>query len=101
MGCLFQPPLIALQAAMPIASMATSTATFGLVRTLGGTVGISIGDAILSSELRRRLSTIQGFNNLGSQSALTGDVRGLSQIQVCSPVCELGICLFTDVSDDL
>ena len=31
-GCLFQPPLIGLQAAMPLKDMATATAAFGLVR---------------------------------------------------------------------
>lgn len=47
-GCLFQTPLIGLQAAMPLKDMATSTSTFGFIRTLGGTVGISVGQAILS-----------------------------------------------------
>ena len=31
-GGLFQPPLIGMQAAMPMKDMATSTATFGLIR---------------------------------------------------------------------
>ena len=31
-GCLFQTPLIGLQAAMPIKDMATSTSTFGFIR---------------------------------------------------------------------
>ena len=31
-GCFFQTPLIALQAAMPLKDMATSTATLGLMR---------------------------------------------------------------------
>jgi hypothetical protein len=48
-GFLFQAPLLAIQAAMPVRDMATSTATFGLLRTLGGTVGISVGGAIFSS----------------------------------------------------
>jgi hypothetical protein len=48
-GFLFQAPLIAVQAAMPLRDMATSTATFGLLRTLGGTVGISVGEAIYAS----------------------------------------------------
>lgn len=51
-GILFQAPLIAVQAAMPHKEMATSTATFGLIRTLGGTIGISVGQAILSSVCR-------------------------------------------------
>jgi len=78
-GCLFQPPLIALQASMPLAEMATSTATFGLMRTLGGTIGIAVGDAILTSELSRRLPKIQGFNS-SSGVGLSGNIQSLSQI---------------------
>ena len=37
-GVYFVPALIALQAAMPIKEMPTSTATFGLVRSVGRTV---------------------------------------------------------------
>ncbi|KZS98567.1 MFS general substrate transporter [Sistotremastrum niveocremeum HHB9708] len=79
-GCLFQPPLIALQAAMPINVMATSTATFGLVRTLGGTIGISIGDAIFASQLRRRLPQISGYH-ADTGAGLTNNIRGLNLIQ--------------------
>ena len=56
-GCLFQTPLIGLQAAMPLKDMATSTSTFGFIRTLGGTVGISVGQAILSG-------VSSSFNNI-------------------------------------
>lgn len=49
LGGLFFPPLIALQAAMPGKDMATSTATLGLLRQLGSTIGVSIGQAIWSS----------------------------------------------------
>ncbi|EJU00412.1 MFS amino acid permease [Dacryopinax primogenitus] len=79
-GCIFQPPLIGLQAAMPIKDMATSTATFGLLRTLGGTIGISIGGAIYQSEVSRRASSIPGWTP-PPQSQLTSDVRALSLIQ--------------------
>lgn len=44
-----QTPLIGLQAAMPLKDMATTTAAFILIRTLGGTIGISVGQAIISS----------------------------------------------------
>ncbi|KDQ16129.1 hypothetical protein BOTBODRAFT_31195 [Botryobasidium botryosum FD-172 SS1] len=77
-GCLFQTPLIGLQAAMPIQDMPMTTTTFGLLRTLGGTIGISVGQAIYTSFLKRRLVNISGFTV--SQSQLTNDVRGLSQI---------------------
>lgn len=80
-GCLFQTPLIALQAAMPLKDMATSTATMGLIRTLGGTIGISVGQAIWSSELAKRLKSVQGFATDTSPAALTQNVRGLKDIQ--------------------
>lgn len=101
-GCMFQPPLLGLQAAMPTRDMATSTAVFALLRyvftrfsflslyaslcsssrTLGGTIGISIGDAIFSTEVARRLSNITDLPSLdiiasGGISSFTG----LSQIQ--------------------
>jgi len=79
-GCIFQPPLIALQASMPLSLMATSTATFGLMRTIGGTIGISVGDAIFSSELTRRLPKIQGFD-ASTGAGLTNNIQGLSHIQ--------------------
>ncbi|TDL18787.1 MFS general substrate transporter [Rickenella mellea] len=77
-GCLFLAPMIALQAAMPLKDIPTATATFGLVRTLGGTVGISIGDTIISSQLRRRLPKIQGYQ---ASDTLTNNISGLSRIQ--------------------
>jgi len=80
-GCIFQPPLIALQASMPLHLMATSTATLGLMRTLGGTIGISIGDAIFSSDLSKRLRSIPGFDAGSGGTALTSNIRGLSQIE--------------------
>ncbi|KAJ7510006.1 MFS general substrate transporter [Mycena galericulata] len=61
-GCLFQTPLIGLQAAMPIKDMATSTSTFGFIRTLGGTVAIAIGQAIISSTLRKKIRAIPNLS---------------------------------------
>ncbi|EIN07242.1 MFS general substrate transporter [Punctularia strigosozonata HHB-11173 SS5] len=79
-GCLFQTPLIGLQAAMPIKDMATSTATFGFLRTLGGTVGISVGEAILSSELTRRIRKIPNVPIDTSAAALSSSVRQIKNI---------------------
>jgi hypothetical protein len=45
-GGLFFPPLLLIQAAMPAKDMATATATLGLLRQLGSTVGLAIGQAI-------------------------------------------------------
>ncbi|KAF8506366.1 major facilitator superfamily domain-containing protein [Hysterangium stoloniferum] len=80
-GGLFQTPIIALQAAMPLKDMATSTATLVLIRTIGGTMGIAIGQAIWSSELRKRIKNIPGFATDTSAGALTQNVRGLKDIQ--------------------
>ncbi|KDQ21898.1 hypothetical protein BOTBODRAFT_26305 [Botryobasidium botryosum FD-172 SS1] len=83
-GSLFQTPLIALQAAMPISDMATSTAALGLIRTISGTIGISAGNAIYTSELRKRLPLIAGYTFDSSSVDGTNDVRGLVHIQPAS-----------------
>ncbi|KAI0040909.1 MFS general substrate transporter [Auriscalpium vulgare] len=82
-GCLFQTPLIALQAAMPLKDMATSTAAFGFIRTLGGTVGVSIGQAIYSSVLRKKIKTLdlRGVPFDTSPTGLSESVRLLKDIQ--------------------
>ncbi|KDQ16127.1 hypothetical protein BOTBODRAFT_157399 [Botryobasidium botryosum FD-172 SS1] len=77
-GSVFQTPLIALQAAMPIQDMPMVITTFSLLRTLGGTIGISVGQAIYTPFVKRRLSTISGFTIDGSQ--LTSNVRSLHEI---------------------
>ncbi|EMD38555.1 hypothetical protein CERSUDRAFT_135443 [Gelatoporia subvermispora B] len=69
-GCLFQTPLIGLQAAMPLRDMATSTATFGFIRQLGGTVGLAMGETILSSILRKKVASIPGLDIDTSAAAL-------------------------------
>ncbi|KDQ61019.1 hypothetical protein JAAARDRAFT_32018 [Jaapia argillacea MUCL 33604] len=80
LGSLFQVPLIALQAAMPLKDMATSTSTFMFIRTLGGTIGISIGEAILSSTLQRRIKSIPGLTIDTSPAALNQEVRQLGNL---------------------
>lgn len=70
---------------MPIKDMATTTAAFGFTRTLSGTMGIAIGNAVYSSELRRRLPHIPGieaFTQGRSIQELSNDVKGLTHIQV-------------------
>lgn len=79
-GPLFQAPLIALQSAVSVSQMATTTSCFGLIRTLGGTIGISVGGAIYSSELTRRLSGIQGYA-AQTGAELSGNVSGLINIE--------------------
>ncbi|KAF8643906.1 hypothetical protein AX16_008922 [Volvariella volvacea WC 439] len=80
LGCLFQVPLIALQAAMPIKDMATSTGTFGFIRTLGGTVGVSVGQAVFASEIRRRIQHIPNVTLDTSAGGLSESVKHLQDI---------------------
>ncbi|KAG2111720.1 major facilitator superfamily domain-containing protein [Suillus discolor] len=79
-GGLFQTPLVAIQAAMPIKDMATSTGAFVFLRTLGGTIGITIGEAIISSVLQQKLRGIQGLTMNTSAAALNDSVRQISSI---------------------
>ncbi|TFK62677.1 hypothetical protein BDN72DRAFT_378097 [Pluteus cervinus] len=79
-GCLFQIPLIGLQAAMPQKDMATSTGALGFIRLLGGTVGISIGQAIFTSVLPKKLLKIPNLEISASPSALSENVRHLKAI---------------------
>lgn len=88
---------------MPISDMATSTAAFGLIRfvqptpqmiissiyiehiyrMIGGTLGLSAGNTIYTSELTKKLSLIPGYTFSSSGVDLTTNVRGLSHIEVC------------------
>ncbi|ORY90627.1 MFS amino acid permease [Leucosporidium creatinivorum] len=79
-GGIFQAPYISLQAAMPISEMATSTSTVGLFRSMGGTIGISVGGAIYASELKNRLAGISGYATEAAV-ATSGNVKGLVDIQ--------------------
>lgn len=88
-GPLFQAPLIALQAAMPIKDMATSTGAFGLTRSLGGTIGISVGGAIVGSQLNSRLSSVAGYTQPAGSS--TADVSGLAAIMVRTPCLQRAV----------
>jgi len=80
LGCLFQTPLIGLQAAMPLKDMATSTATFGFLRLLGGSMGVTIGDAILSGILQTKVKSIQGLTVNTSASNLNQFVPQIKNI---------------------
>jgi hypothetical protein len=80
-GALFQIPLIALQAAMPLKDMATSTGAFGFLRTMGGTVGIAIGQAIFTSVLKKKINKIPGLSGYDtSPGALSENVRTLRNL---------------------
>ncbi|THU92794.1 hypothetical protein K435DRAFT_862115 [Dendrothele bispora CBS 962.96] len=85
----------ALQASMPVAQMAMSTAAFGLVRRgqennrnellfsgLSVSVGLSIGNVIFANSLENRLKDIPEYDpSEKSIGELTNDLRGLVNIQ--------------------
>ncbi|KAG8972349.1 hypothetical protein FRB90_010246 [Tulasnella sp. 427] len=71
-----------MQAAMPQKDMATATSTFGLMRQLGGTTGISACGAVYFNFLRRRLNNIPGFDARDiPNGALLNNVGNLKNIQ--------------------
>lgn len=80
LGCLFQTPLIVLTAAMPPKEMASSTAAMALVRTAGGTVGITIAGSVFNAGVRSKTAGIMGYARAGL-SADTSDLRGLIHLQ--------------------
>ncbi|KAH9071118.1 MFS general substrate transporter [Lactarius deliciosus] len=80
-GCVFQTPLVALQAAMPLKDVATSTGVFNFLRTLGGAVGISMGQAIYTSILKGKIDRIpdlSGFDT--SPAALAKNAKKLKNL---------------------
>ncbi|KAF8265941.1 major facilitator superfamily domain-containing protein [Lactarius quietus] len=75
-GCLFPIPLIALQSAMPLKDMATSTGAYGFLRTMGGTVGISIGQAIYTTVLKRKINRIPDLSGINTSPAALPRISG-------------------------
>lgn len=80
LGCLFQTPVIVLTAAMPPKEMASSTAAMALVRTAGGTVGITIAGSVFNAGVRSNTAGIMGYARAG-MSADTNNLRGLVHLQ--------------------
>ncbi|KIJ68901.1 hypothetical protein HYDPIDRAFT_79646 [Hydnomerulius pinastri MD-312] len=81
-GCLFQIPLIALQAAMPLKDMATASSGFMFLRTVGGAVGISVGEAIISSVLPKKLAVIPNIASLGFSSSAAALNDSVSKVHL-------------------
>ena len=80
LGCLFQGPLVALQSAMPLSEIGTTTAAMALVRSLSGTMGITIGGTILNSELARRTANLPLAVGIDVAS-IARDPRALRDLQ--------------------
>jgi hypothetical protein len=85
---------------MPLKDMATSTGTFGFLRyarleclvefifdlyarTMGGTVGIAVGQALYTSILKKKINKIPGLSGFDtSPGALSESVRTLKFLPV-------------------
>ena len=57
-GLLFEPPMIALQAAVKQDDVATATATFGFVRNLATSMSIVIGGVVIQNSMAMRKSAL-------------------------------------------
>jgi len=70
---------------MPVKEMAVATATFGFTRALAGAVGISVGDAVYTSELRKRLFRIDGIETFiagRNFQSVANNIKGLTHLEV-------------------
>ncbi|KAG6330648.1 hypothetical protein ID866_8440 [Astraeus odoratus] len=85
-GCLFQIPIIALQAAMPLKDMATASSAFMFLRTVGGAVGIAVGEAIISSLLPKKLASIPGISSYISNTSAASLNDAVSQLHLIPDV---------------
>ncbi|KIJ16713.1 hypothetical protein PAXINDRAFT_27707, partial [Paxillus involutus ATCC 200175] len=85
-GCLFQIPLVALQAAMPLKDMATASSAYMFLRTVGGAIALAIGEAIISTVLPKKLAGIPNISSLafGDTAAALND--GVSKIHLIPDV---------------
>ncbi|KAH7927323.1 MFS general substrate transporter [Leucogyrophana mollusca] len=79
-GCLFQVPLIGLQAAMPVSDMAASSGALMFIRTLGAVVGIATGEAIISSVLPHKLQVIAGLDLGMTAASLNNGIARIHEI---------------------
>jgi hypothetical protein len=63
--------------AMPFKEMAASTSAWLLVRSLGGTLGIAVFQAVISTGLESRFPTLQGY---GTSFDTPHDLEGYHRI---------------------
>ncbi|KAI9574223.1 MFS general substrate transporter [Boletus coccyginus] len=85
-GCLLQVPLVALQAAMPLKDMATASSAFMFLRTVGGAVGISLGEAVIAGILPGKLLKIPNFALLGLGTTMAELNDSVGQVHLISDV---------------
>ncbi|KAF2806873.1 uncharacterized protein BDZ99DRAFT_363040, partial [Mytilinidion resinicola] len=72
----FQAPLIALQSLVAPRDIATATATFGFVRSLGTAISVVIGNVVFQNEMKKRAGTLSKSLNPGIAKALSGGQAG-------------------------
>ena len=102
-GCLFQPPLIALQALVPPHKTASTTATLGLIRNLSTSIAIVAGHAIFSSQMDSYRTTLreQGLSeNLSNALSGSSAAANVMLVDKISPP-DLQVMVKKSFSDSL
>lgn len=69
-GTMFQVPLVAMQAAMPVSAIGTTTAAFVLAHTLSGTLGVTISGSVLNAHFAAQTRSLPGFPADGATQTL-------------------------------
>ncbi|PWN28469.1 MFS general substrate transporter [Jaminaea rosea] len=77
-GALFQVPLLGMLSAMPTSEQAATTSTLALVRSMSGSMGISVAGAVFNARAKELTANIPGYDTPSNPSA---DLRGLVDIQ--------------------
>ncbi|CAO1625088.1 unnamed protein product [Jaminaea pallidilutea] len=77
-GGLFQTPLLGMLSAMPQSEQAATTSTLALLRSMSGSMGISVAGAVFNTRARSLTQGIQGYDAPQNPST---DLRGLRDIQ--------------------
>lgn len=74
--------MLVIQAAMPMKDMASSTAAWVLLRSMGATVGVAITQALYNSGMRSKLSQIDGY---GTDFVAPKGAKGYEALQALPP----------------
>jgi len=89
-GLLFEPPMIALQAAVRQDDVATATATFGFVRNLATSMSIVIGGVVIQNSMAMRKGQLM---SAGLSSSLLQDFTGgdaAANVEIIKTIADAG-----------
>lgn len=89
-GLLFEPPMIALQAAVKQDEVATATATFGFVRNLATSMSIVIGGVVVQNSMAMRKPSLVAA---GLSPSLINDFTGgdaAANVDIIKTIAEAG-----------